>query len=793
MNKHSVSINFKPLKRFLLFIWIITNTSFAQTASIGGIINAYTPVLSFDICKNNIIVEDASSFKAGDTVLLIQMKGATIDSANTSSFGSITNYNNAGNYEFNYVKSVAGNNVELLNIITRQYDIPKGKVQLIRVPYYQNATVSSRLSCLPWDGRKGGVLVLNVKDTIFQQSDIDVSGLGFSGGKVVNTNLLSVNCFTNNYYYNSASTIAAPKGESVYETGIDKTRGKGKLASAGGGGLDHNSGGGGGANGGSGGLGGYQLESCGNAPFDNRGIGGSALSYNNTINKIFLGGGGGAGHCNNPGGANMDGGNGGGIIIIMANYIKSNGFAIIDTGINAFQCIQTPGAACNDGSGGGGAGGTVLLSVNNFLDAASIITKGGKGGDLAIYAPGTGSDRMGPGGGGGGGIVWLKQAALPGSISSNNAGGTNGTIPQDANNPYGATPGQNGTTLFNLTLPVDNTLFKKKIDSVKAQTNIRKCSNVDFSGFVFPASTSISIWNWSLGDGTTANTQNTSHAYTNSGSYNIRLLVTDANGCQDSALTNLSVLVSPPPSFSLQAPDSACLHDSVRLIASGGDFFLWQPGSYLDTATISNPVFVADTTRTFTVIIKDTACTQATDTLSKTIKINKLPDINAYKSNDIDCFKLDSHLSATGGINYIWTPDYNLSQDSSQNPLAFPNHTQTYTVFATDSLTGCRNYDTTTVFVNFKMVYIFAPKAFSPNGDGLNDCFRGIYQGDVESIELTIFDRWGRKLFYTRNIQECWDGTYKGKPQDPGNYVYYIRAKNECDEKTAYGNLVLIR
>ena len=71
----------------------------------------------------------------GDTVLLIQMKGAVIDTTNTPAFGTVIDYKNAGNYEYNYVKSKSGNIIELKNKLTRQYNIPLGKVQLIRVPY----------------------------------------------------------------------------------------------------------------------------------------------------------------------------------------------------------------------------------------------------------------------------------------------------------------------------------------------------------------------------------------------------------------------------------------------------------------------------------------------------------------------------------------------------------------------------------------------------------------------------------------------------------------------------------
>ncbi|MEO6135153.1 MAG: LamG domain-containing protein, partial [Ginsengibacter sp.] len=96
------------------------------TTKTDTIINDYTPVLAQDICNNTINVQDASKYNNGDTVLLIQMKGAIIDSTNTANFGTITEYKNAGNYEFNIIKQKTGNTITLLNFLERQYDIPNG-------------------------------------------------------------------------------------------------------------------------------------------------------------------------------------------------------------------------------------------------------------------------------------------------------------------------------------------------------------------------------------------------------------------------------------------------------------------------------------------------------------------------------------------------------------------------------------------------------------------------------------------------------------------------------------------
>ncbi|MEO6539347.1 MAG: PKD domain-containing protein, partial [Ferruginibacter sp.] len=503
------------------------------------IINDYTPVLAIGLCDNKLTVEDATRFNVGDTVLLIQMKGAIIDSTNTAAFGTISDYKNAGNYEFNFVKSKVGNVIELKNKLTRLYDIPVGKVQLIRVPYYTSLSTSSPLSCLPWDGNKGGVLAFNVLNTLTLNADLDVSGKGFSGG-IDPVSIPSVfNCNENQYYYPPNPDLASGKGEGIGMVSSARSFGKGALANGGGGGNSHNSGGAGGGNISAGGFGGYQLESapCNTTvPFDNRGIGGKALTYSNPLNKIFLGGGGGAGHTNNPEGFQALGGNGGGLIIVSAGSLTSNTKKIISNGNNAPACGLTT-SGCHEGMGGGGAAGSVLLQVNSYTDNANIETRGGKGGDMTA----AGFTRVGPGGGGSGGVAWLSNTSLPANVSVLNTGGLNGVCVAYANNPWGATVGSTGQNLFNLVLPVSTIPFQKNIDSVRIKDSITACLNVNFKGLAYTNTNPISTWQWYFGDASTANTQNTSHTYAVAGTYTVKLVVTDITGCKDSVSKPVTV------------------------------------------------------------------------------------------------------------------------------------------------------------------------------------------------------------------------------------------------------------
>jgi gliding motility-associated-like protein len=73
---------------------------------------------------------------------------------------------------------------------------------------------------------------------------------------------------------------------------------------------------------------------------------------------------------------------------------------------------------------------------------------------------------------------------------------------------------------------------------------------------------------------------------------------------------------------------------------------------------------------------------------------------------------------------------------------------------------------------------LYFPNIFSPNGDGINDVFRGFAAQGVEmrEYELLVFDRWGNLLFETRSLEEGWNGRYDIRELDPGVYVYWVRA-----------------
>jgi len=89
---------------------------------------------------------------------------------------------------------------------------------------------------------------------------------------------------------------------------------------------------------------------------------------------------------------------------------------------------------------------------------------------------------------------------------------------------------------------------------------------------------------------------------------------------------------------------------------------------------------------------------------------------------------------------------------------------------------------------------IYVPNAFTPDGDGLNDMFGLPAQNKNRLLSLTIYNRWGEVVFLTTSRDHGWDGTFKGRQQPPGAYVYYLQMEGlQGKPLTQKGTVVLIR
>ncbi|RYF68142.1 MAG: gliding motility-associated C-terminal domain-containing protein, partial [Cytophagaceae bacterium] len=199
-----------------------------------------------------------------------------------------------------------------------------------------------------------------------------------------------------------------------------------------------------------------------------------------------------------------------------------------------------------------------------------------------------------------------------------------------------------------------------------------------------------------------------------------------------------------------------------------GDVYLLPSGQLTSSAGV-----YLDTVRTRSGC--DSVITRTTLTISPT------PMLSLSKSNDIDCIMGTATLRASGGTGYTWSPAVLVSSVNSASTSVHINQTTTFYVTATTAV-GCKRTDS----IEVKVLPLNADKgfevatAFTPDGDGRNDCFGVPHWGMVSDFSLSIYNRSGKLLWKTNNTGECWDGRYRGVIQPIDVYVYQVSATTIC-------------
>ena len=219
---------------------------------------------------------------------------------------------------------------------------------------------------------------------------------------------------------------------------------------------------------------------------------------------------------------------------------------------------------------------------------------------------------------------------------------------------------------------------------------------------------------------------------------------------------------------------SICKNEEVKI---GGALipsqtYTWTPSIGLDDSTSANPTATPNITTTYKLTVNGFGCAPVVDSIK--IEVHQLPVI--YLGNDDTIAKGKIYqLEAGGGVSYLWSPSYALSNTGIFNPKANPEITTTYVVSATD-IYGCTDTASITIFVESNEYWI--PKAFSPDANGKNDILfvRG---DDIDEFEFVIFNNSGEMLYHSNNQSEGWNGTKQstGEIVPEGAYVFFVKGK----------------
>lgn len=143
-----------------------------------------------------------------------------------------------------------------------------------------------------------------------------------------------------------------------------------------------------------------------------------------------------------------------------------------------------------------------------------------------------------------------------------------------------------------------------------------------------------------------------------------------------------------------------------------------------------------------------------------------------------------AQLQATGGTTYQWSPSSGLSSSTGSNPFAEPNESTTYTVETI--INGCTYTDD--VLVEVRRL-IDPPNTITPNGDGKNDVWEIFGIRDYPECDVSIYDRWGQRVFQSVGYREAFDG--KGLPTATYYWVIQLNTlEGRSDPYTGYLTIV---
>ena len=215
-------------------------------------------------------------------------------------------------------------------------------------------------------------------------------------------------------------------------------------------------------------------------------------------------------------------------------------------------------------------------------------------------------------------------------------------------------------------------------------------------------------------------------------------------------------------------PDQAPVYNSNSLANGDRLFCRIIPGSGACSATPdSSDIFVA--------VINDKPVvylSPADTTIGPGVQLQ----LNSIIAGDVASFQ--------------WSPADKLINSLSLTPqTTMLNETTHYQLTVTNDK-GCSAAATAAIKI-FSGLYM--PNAFTPNDDGMNDLFRIPPMTNLTLKEFSIYNRWGHRIFTTKNSNKGWDGTFHGKKQNAGVYTYFIRSIINSKEVLLKGNFTLVR
>lgn len=273
---------------------------------------------------------------------------------------------------------------------------------------------------------------------------------------------------------------------------------------------------------------------------------------------------------------------------------------------------------------------------------------------------------------------------------------------------------------------------------------------------------------------------------------------TSAEGCVSTATISIDIIDCEPVYAGFTFDDNICVGDCITLtdtsVGSTIQTWAWDFGGAVDPNTSSevSPTICFTNVGEFNISLTITSLYGQVSTAVHSITVNALPVMTTRTDTIITLGgQADLIATSTSDGSYTWTPENNIDCADCPITWASPLDSTTYNVVLIDE-NGCKTEGDVIVLVNF-VKGVGVPSAFSPNGDGNNDILyvKGL---GLAAVNLVVYNRYGEVVFETKDQEEGWDGTFKGRMENPGVFTWTLHYNFFTGDKGYQdGNVTLMR
>ena len=266
---------------------------------------------------------------------------------------------------------------------------------------------------------------------------------------------------------------------------------------------------------------------------------------------------------------------------------------------------------------------------------------------------------------------------------------------------------------------------------------------------------------WDFGDGNTSNMDSPNHNYSDTGTYNVSLIVSDSNACVLSDTANIQINIYAVNNALVIGDSILCPGTVSTLNAYGGSQFIWSPTNSLSDSLSQQVIATPSVSTTYMLIAIDSCGVDTTY-----FDVNIPNDVYQTSSDSVICKEDSLILFASGGITYRWSGT-NIIYIDSANPIISPTQSTMYYVDITTP-NGCVYTDSVYIIVDISIPNIILQ-------DTVNLCFGDSILVAPSNIESAI---WSPLINpYDTIGNNIWI-------KSDSNMTFYMSSQNACGQSS---------